>query len=814
MNIDNERKDVLEFRAYEMKKLLRILNNKVRSQKFTNQFIAYNAGMNEKELFSHMKYKPIKHDNYVRFFNSIVELISNHRGISKEELEENILKAIEKDPLTSVSRISQIIEWNKFKSDHKEFILPIEEESKEKESVSSEIVLEVKEPIKNKDEMVNDIIIELADLVDIDCTDANLLNSMNIALYNIVDKFEEPILSFNKCLAMRNVIISSKEYKTSTKSGLTDFLNELNKNIDTDIHSYFYPGSLPKIIMEKGLLDKITDLYIEYMNDMFSINREKALQLLIDKEIEYKSKNKKYAKAKFYRGLIKSRRNNCNNILKDKPKRENIFDLSSISPVSMNRFSEVILDIIRPYSERYLGYKLNEKDSKCSINTWVAIKAMNNIYTKMNIKYNAAYGKNNESVLNSLNNLAKKCIRRDIYARTSWSLYERIRMLLVYMMDIYDLEEDMCFGIIIEEIKKEAKMFNEDICQRLDLSQLKYFNQVIRHIFGFEPNDTTSNLNRKHTSILSKIVKDFITLVYNAIPSGLVDVNVEVKYTVGGSDIHPLRYIIGAKPLALDMYCRFIEEGLAQQIKDILDAKREDKNRTKDIADQLKAFVVYQVTHFPNEYGIEQIELKEPEKIEGNKEPVIRVRSFTSYDIPEEFPLPKVDAKFGACNFNSIEEAENYIESLFESNRKVDDVSEEIEERESVEETQEITDESIEEVTQNKIDEEENEEDMRRPMEEDYDEKEHVDRRYGRKIFDEDYDDERMDDMVDDNVRRRRDKYKETSISRRRDGVGFKELYDALKVIEEYLSDRRIPSEDREDVVDLVRSFNWESKRR
>lgn len=803
MNIDNERKDILEFRAYEMKKLLRILNNKVRSQKFTNQFIAYNAGMNEKELFSHMKYKPIKHDSYVRFFNSIVELISNHRGISKEELEENILKDIERDPLTAVNRISQIIEWNKVKEDHKELALRIKEEliDEKEEVTTSEIFEKVKEPVKTKDEMVNDIIIGLADLVDIDYTDVNLLNSINIALYNIVDKFEEPMLSFNKCLAMRNVIISSKKYKTSTESGLTDFLNELNKNIDTDTYNYFYPGSLPKIIMEKSLLDRITDLYIEYMSDRFSVNREKALQLLIDKEIEYKSKNKKYAKAKFYRGLIKSRRNNCNNILKDKPKRKNIFNLSSISPVSMNRFSEVILDMIRPYNERYLGYKLNEKDNRCSINTWIVIKAMHNIYSKMNIKYNAAYGKNNESVLNSLNNLAKKCIRRDIYARTAWSLYERIRMLLIYMVDIYDLEEDMCFGIIIEEIKKEAKLFNEDICQRLDLSQLKYFDQVIRHIFDFEPNDTTSNLNRKHTSILSKIVKDFITLVYNAIPSGLVDVNVDVKYTVGGSDIHPLRYIIGAKPLALDMYCRFIEEGLAQQIKDILDVKREDKNRTKDIADQLKAFIVYQVTHFPSEYGIESIELKEPKKIEEAKEPVIHVRSFTPYEMPEE--LHKVDAKFGACNFNSIEEAEDYIESLFEGNRRVDDIPEEIIEDEHIEETQEEikeAEESIEEeepINDNTNINKESEENMRKEFMEDYDERERDLFANGIRVGG-----RRREDIDEEDERER---------SRRRGGrgksVGFRDLYMAIQVIEEYMKDPTINPNDKEDVADLIGSF-------
>lgn len=745
MNIDNERRNELEYRAYEMKKLIRILNNKVRSQKFTNKFIAYNAGMNEDALLNHMKSKPIKHESYVKFFNSIIELISNHKGVNKDEVECDIMNDIEKDPLISVNRISQIIEWDKIKEDNKKLVLPFKEECK-KVAIT-----------KTKEQMISDIVYELADLIDVNHTDTDKLNSINKALSNIVNKFDEPALTYIKCLEIRDAIISMKGNKFNSSRGMSNFLKEINNDLNMNTLQYFYPAALPKLILDKSLLDRIVDTYINYMNVTFNLSKEKSLQLLNDIGIKNKEKYSKYTKFKFMGRLIKPRHTaNYNHVLIKKHAQKNIFNLDSVTPATVDKFSEVMFDVVRPYHERYLGYKLNEGEDKCSINAWIVIKALQNIYTKVDIKYNSAYGYSDDSVLNKLNNLAKKTIRRDIYAKTAWSLRSRVKMLILYINKMYGLDSDTCFGIIIEEIKKEAKLFNEDIGKRLDLNQLKHFDQVIKYLFDLEENEVLTGY-RKMTAILSKIVRDYLTLVYNATPSKLIDVEPEIKYAVSNKKYHPIKYIMGARALPFDMYAgSFIEEGLAPQISHMLDAKRDDKNRAKVISDEIKAFIVYQVIHFPDEYGIKPIELKEAEDID-------------------------------VCNFSSMEEAEDYIESLFDKNETVDDAPEDtVEENEHMEETQEAS-EAITEETQNdntNINEESGENMMRGFME-DYDERE--------------FDGRDRDDDYDRGRDRRR--------GERSRSVGFKDLYIALQVIDEFMKNPNVGLNDKEDVASLVESF-------
>lgn len=806
MNIDNERKDILEFRAYEMKKLLRILNNKVRSQKFTNQFIAYNAGMNERELFSHMKYKPIKHDSYVRFFNSIVELISNHRGISKEELEENILKAIEKDPLTSVNRISQIIEWNKIKEDHKEMVLPIKEEliDKKEEIATPEIVEEVKEPVKSKEEMVNDIIIELVDLVDIDHNDPSVVYSMNKALSEALKKFTEPVLSFIRCLTIRDVIMSLKTTEVRQK-GVVNYLRIVDEQLGIKSSQYFYPYSLIRIIMDKSQLDKIISIYIDFMESKFNFDKEKSMQLLTDQENKRMNEYKKFAKDRFLKLLISAGRHNYVRIPQKKNINHedilNLLGLDSVTPLSMTKFSEIMSNVIKPYHVRKLGYHYNTEGNACTINAWAAIKAIHNISTKLNINYNNIYGINDEKVLSNLNDEIKKTVRRDINTKSIWSLYARIEKLALYMQDAYGFDIDASFGIIVKETEKAVELFNENISQRLNPDQVKYFDKVINYLFKYEPIETKGK-SRRQSTILSRLLKDYMSLVYNAIITRVANVTTDAKkYSVRGVSLHPIAHVNKGGALKYESYLNIIDDGLAPQIADMVDDRR-ISNKSESIANELKAFIVYQISHFPDEYGVKPIDLKEDEKIKEAKEPVICVKSYTPYDIPEESPIPKVDAKFGACNFNSIEEAEDYIESLFDSNRRVDDTPEEVIEDEHIEETQEITkaeEESIEE-TQNESDNtdinKESEENMRKEFMEDYDERE-------RDLF---------GDGIRVGSRRREDiDEDERERSRRRGGrgksVGFRDLYIAIQVIEEYMKDPTISPDDKEDVVDLIGSF-------
>lgn len=723
MNIESKI-GTLEFRAYEMRKLVRFLGNKVRSQKFTNQFIAYNADMSENEMLECMKLKPIKHEVYVKFFNSIVSIIANHREMNKENLECELIEKMKRDPLVEPNRISQIVEWNNYTKSQKSTV------------TVPKRVTAVKDK-KTKEQVLDEITNNMLELVGLANPSYDKILAVKNVMCRVIKNIKDPVISYYKCTSIKDIICDLGAKNLHVTFG--SYLDELQQKFEENVRYYFYPLSIPRLIIDKKYLTIIIDTYTEFMKKNYNMNKDESLKLLADKENSNKEIYQKRVVSKFLNKLTSGRQKRYMSFANMTEKR-NMFDIDSIKPIRKDEFVKELLKIIGPYHKRKDNFKLNLDGSILNINAWTVGAAINNIYKELGIDNKRAFGLSNQNWERDLDEVAVKNIRRGLNGSSDNTISACVEKVCLRISELLQINNvDLCRGVVVNEIKKEVALLNEDLDNRLNSDQLKDFKNVINYLFSLE-HVNKSRKNSRHPVILSAILKSFLPLVYSITPLRLAEVDANSKYVsdIGGVKFNPIVSLNTYNPITFKRYSYSIFEGLAQQLNNVLDGRNVDY---KVIADELRAFVVYQVINHYDYYGIKPMDSDDKNDIAKSAD----------MEVP---------------NFNTVEEAEDYVESLFDSNK--------------AEEIVEINEED----NNATIEEEENDENMRN------------------RTLDLFEDDERIDDVV---YRR--------GVGRRGDDVRIGEVYDALRTIEKYFNSRRVIKEDREDIIRIVKSFAIDRER-
>lgn len=637
MNIDKSKIGAPEFRAYEMRKLVRFLGNKVRSQKFTNQFIAYNADMSEMEMLECMKFKPIKHDNYVKFFNSIISIVANHREMPKEKIEFELIEDMKKDPLINPNRVSQIVGWDSLKKTQDKLeVKPVEETPK----------------VKTRDQIIDELVHDMLELVGVtNPSDSNVWIAKN-TLRLTLNKIKHPVLAYYKCLSIKDVICSMGS-KRNSSNNFNYYLNELNEKITDNIRYYFYPNSLPKLIIEENILNVMLNTYVSFMKMNSGMSKKESLQLLIDNENNNRATHQKQAEVNFRSKLVDGKRQKRylpeNKLI---VKHDN-FDIESVKPIQKDEFIGELLKTIGPYHKRKDDFKLNIAGATFTINAWVVGVAINNIYNKLGIDNKTAFGTRKGVLINTLNDKVVKFIQRDLYSKSDASLSYRVDIACSCISASLHIEDDLSRGIIMMEIQKEVALLNEDLDNRLNLNQLKDFDTVIKYLYKIENADKLHPILR-HPYILSSILKSFIPLVYSILPTRLAEIDAGVKYVsdIGGFKFNPMSSLESYNPIGYKKYSYGLIECLAQQLNNVLDGRNVNY---KVIADELRCFVVYQVMNHYDYYGIKPINSNKIKEIEN--------LDFNAVNETEDYIEPLIDntdeVKSNKDNITNINEEEN-----------------------------------------------------------------------------------------------------------------------------------------------------------
>lgn len=723
MNIDKSRIGTSEFRAYEMRKLVRFLGNKVRSQKFTNQFIAYNADMSENEMLECMKLKPIKHETYVKFFNSIVSIIANHREMNKENIEYELIEDMKRDPLIEPNRISQIVGWNDYSKVNKSTpILP------KPISVAKNI-------IKNNDsKSKNNIIYDIAELAGVDNpTDKQIELIERYLSSKYGRRIKKPVVSYLVASAMREIIV---------ENGLLikDFFKMFGERPHL-IYKFFYPQSLLTHLSSPDKLNKITKKYVEIMKTK-GYSAEESTELL-NKQLE--ENRQRYIDAAKYR-VFNILFNNDKNKLQisdndiSNSKNSKIMDMfKDVKPISKEDLFNTLIESSKPYIQVKEGFIKNDKASLG--NAYCALTSISALYEKLGLddRKDFIMGK---LIYNSDTNMEKYKVSlynaRDFSAKSKYSIKDALNLLAFTMTEVLDVDMEVCYSVIRNEIMEESRKVHDAIKEKLSGVNVDKFDSIVNRLYEIEePSDLEMH---KKAKILFQIIKDYTSSVYGISTFRLYQIC--KAHGVGKVEkygFNPIHRIVTKIDTSYDRYTDLMFKALSELLCEYVDFRNVD---VEVILNEMKSFIVYQVTHYSKHYGI-------------------------NIDIVNKV---KTTANMEVLNFNTVEETEDYVESLFDSNKPEETVK-------AVEEDN--TD----------IKEEENDENMGRKRVIDMFDDEERDHMRDRE------DDERIDDVV---CRRRLG---------RRSNVGLGDLYKALRTIEEYFESRRVTDDEKEDIVRLVKSF-------
>lgn len=660
MNIDKSRIGTSEFRAYEMRKLVRFLGNKVRSQKFTNQFIAYNADMSENEMLECMKLKPIKHETYVKFFNSIVSIIANHREMNKENIEYELIEDMKRDPLIEPNRISQIVEWNNCTKS-------------QKLSVAVPKPVAVSKDKKTKEQVLDEITNSMLELMGVTNPSYDKTLAAKNVVFNIIKNIKNPVISYYKCVSLKDIICDlGARIRQAT---FTSYLSELQQKTTGNIKYYFYPSTVPKLIIDKESLTVIIDTYVEFMERNYNMNKSDSLKLLTDKENNNKEIYQKHAANKFLNKLISGRQKK-HVYSTDKTVKRDMFDIESIKPIQKDEFTEELLKVIGPYHKRKDDFKLNLDGSIFNINAWTVGTAINNIYQKLGVDNATAFGYSNQGRKKGLNDMTVKYIIRDLNSTPLLASVEKACLRISASLQINDI--NLSRGVVMNEIKKEVTLLNKDLDNRLNGAQLKDFDKVIKYLFSIE-RVSVFRKNCRHPKILAAILKSFLPLVYNITPLRLGEVDANSKYAsdIGDTRFNPMISVDICNPVSFERYSYSIFECLAQQLNNVLDGRNVDY---KVIADELRAFVVYQVMNYCDYYGIKPMDSDDKNDVAKSADmEVLNFDTVEEAEFDSNKPEEIVETNEEDNNI-TIEEEENdenmrnRAVDLFEDDERIDDV--------------------------------------------------------------------------------------------------------------------------------------------